>query len=63
MRFLLTGSSARKLRRGGVNLLGGRARIRHLHPLTCRKKDEALPVCQHGASLPLDRRCDCLAVE
>jgi predicted AAA+ superfamily ATPase len=33
-RFLLTGSSARKLRRGGVNLLGGRARTRHLHPLT-----------------------------
>jgi predicted AAA+ superfamily ATPase len=31
---LLTGSSARKLRRGGVNLLGGRARTRHLHPLT-----------------------------
>ena len=34
IRFLLTGSSARKLRRGGVNLLGGRARIQHLHPLT-----------------------------
>lgn len=33
LRFLLTGSSARKLRGGGVNLLGGRARIRHLHPL------------------------------
>lgn len=32
--FLLTGSSARKLRRGGVNLLGGRARSRNLHPLT-----------------------------
>lgn len=32
--FLLTGSSARKLRRGGVNLLGGRARSRYLHPLT-----------------------------
>lgn len=30
--FLLTGSSARKLRRGGVNLLGGRARIYNLHP-------------------------------
>ena len=30
--FLLTGSSARKLRRGGVNLLGGRARVKHLHP-------------------------------
>jgi predicted AAA+ superfamily ATPase len=36
-RFLLTGSSARKLRRGGVNLLGGRARTRHLHPLTRRE--------------------------
>ncbi len=34
VRFLLTGSSARKLRGGGVNLLGGRARTRHLHPLT-----------------------------
>jgi predicted AAA+ superfamily ATPase len=34
IRFLLTGSSARKLRRGGVNLLGGRARTLHLHPLT-----------------------------
>lgn len=32
--FLLTGSSARKLRRGGVNLLGGRARERQLLPLT-----------------------------
>ena len=36
-RFLLTGSSARTLRRGGVNLLGGRARTRYLHPLTCRE--------------------------
>jgi predicted AAA+ superfamily ATPase len=33
-RFLLTGSSARRLRAKGVNLLGGRARMRHLHPLT-----------------------------
>jgi predicted AAA+ superfamily ATPase len=33
VRFLLTGSSGRKLRRGGVNLLGGRARTMHLHPL------------------------------
>ena len=32
IRFLLTGSSARKLRRGGTNLLGGRARVHHLHP-------------------------------
>ncbi len=35
--FLLTGSSARKLRRGGVNLLGGRARTKYLHPLTSRE--------------------------
>ncbi len=34
IRFLLTGSSARKLRGGGVNLLGGRARTKFLHPLT-----------------------------
>lgn len=32
-RFLLTGSSPRKLRRGGNNLLGGRARSRFLFPL------------------------------
>ena len=31
-RFGLTGSSARKLRRGGVNLLAGRALLRTLHP-------------------------------
>jgi len=37
IRFLLTGSSARKLRRGGVNLLGGRARTKHMHPLTYRE--------------------------
>ena len=32
-RFVLTGSSARKLRRGGVDLLGGRALRKTLHPL------------------------------
>jgi uncharacterized protein len=37
IKFLLTGSSARKLRRGGVNLLGGRARVKHLHPLIARE--------------------------
>jgi predicted AAA+ superfamily ATPase len=31
-RFVLTGSSARKLRRGGVDLLAGRAIVRTLHP-------------------------------
>ncbi len=33
-RFLLTGSSARSLRRKGVNLLAGRALTFHMHPLT-----------------------------
>ena len=37
IRFLLTGSSARKLRRGGVNLLGGRAGITQFHPLLARE--------------------------
>jgi predicted AAA+ superfamily ATPase len=34
LRFILCGSSARKLRRGGVNLLGGRAWRYEMHPLT-----------------------------
>lgn len=34
LRFALTGSSARKLRRKGVNLLAGRAVTRAMHPLT-----------------------------
>jgi len=33
-RFLLTGSSARKLKRGGANLLPGRIVLEHLDPLT-----------------------------
>jgi predicted AAA+ superfamily ATPase len=37
IRFLLTGSSARRLRRGGINLLGGRARTKYLHPLTYKE--------------------------
>ncbi len=32
--FILTGSSSRKLKRGGANLLGGRAWTLSLHPLT-----------------------------
>ncbi len=37
VQFLLTGSSARKLKRGGANLLAGRAYVTHLHPLTHRE--------------------------
>lgn len=33
LRFILCGSSARKLKRGGVNLLGGRAWRYQMHPL------------------------------
>jgi uncharacterized protein len=33
-KFALTGSSARKLRHGGANLLAGRAFVQNLHPLT-----------------------------
>jgi predicted AAA+ superfamily ATPase len=40
-RFVMTGSSPRKLRRGGVNLLGGRARSRILHPFVHRELGEA----------------------
>jgi|ERR1700722_5962146 len=33
--FILTGSSARKLKHGGANLLAGRAFVYHLHSLSC----------------------------
>jgi predicted AAA+ superfamily ATPase len=35
VQFIFTGSSARKLRRGGVNLLGGRAAQKSLYPFGC----------------------------
>ncbi len=37
IRFVLTGSSARKLKRGQANLLAGRAFTRHLYPLTVQE--------------------------
>jgi predicted AAA+ superfamily ATPase len=37
IRFVLTGSSARALRRQGVNLLAGRARMSYLHPFVSRE--------------------------
>jgi predicted AAA+ superfamily ATPase len=51
LRFLLTGSSARKLRHKGVNLLGGRARSRYLHPFSWRElgRDfDLLKALNHG---------------
>jgi predicted AAA+ superfamily ATPase len=40
-RFLLSGSSARKLRRGHANLLPGRVVVEYLHPLVARELGEA----------------------
>lgn len=43
-RFLLTGSSARTLKRKGVNLLAGRALTYHMHPLTIQELKDAFNV-------------------
>jgi predicted AAA+ superfamily ATPase len=40
LRFVLTGSSARKLKRAGVNLLAGRAQERQLHPFMAAELGE-----------------------
>jgi predicted AAA+ superfamily ATPase len=41
LRFILTGSSARKLRRGAANLLAGRADVYALFPLTAEELGES----------------------
>lgn len=49
--FLLSGSSARKLKRGGANLLGGRAKDLKLHPLTFIEMGKHFNIqsaCQYG---------------
>lgn len=54
VQFILTGSSARKLKRGGANLLAGRAFLYHLFPLTfleLREKFDLKETLQFG-SLP-----------
>jgi uncharacterized protein len=45
-RFALTGSSARKLRRGGANLLAGRARTLAMHPLTAAELGAAFDLAK-----------------
>ncbi len=54
LRFILTGSSARKLRRGGANLLAGRAVVRRLHPLTMSEYGDAFDLerCLRFGALP-----------
>ena len=46
IRFLLTGSSARSLRRKGVNLLAGRALTYHMHPLVIQELNGAFDLNQ-----------------
>ena len=43
-RFVLTGSSGRKLRRGASNLLAGRAFVYNLHPLTAPELGDAFDI-------------------
>ncbi len=53
--FVLTGSSARKLRRAGVNLLGGRAVQRTLHPYMATELGKAFDLSKalHQGMLPV----------
>lgn len=55
LRFALTGSSARKLRRGGVNLLAGRALSMRMHPLVAAElgEDWSLATALQRGGLPL----------
>lgn len=46
VQFILTGSSARKLKRAGVNLLGGRAITLHLHPFTAGELGERFSLAE-----------------
>lgn len=54
LKFALTGSSARKLKKGGANLLAGRAFVNSLHPLSCfeLKEDFKLANVLSWGSLP-----------
>lgn len=58
-RFLLTGSSARKLKHGGANRLAGRARSLNFYPLTSHELDDfdLLKYCSYGG-LPLIYQSD-----
>lgn len=55
LRFILTGSSSRKLKRTGVDLLGGRAAIQHLNPFMASElgKDFKLDKALEQGLLPL----------
>ena len=61
---MLTGSSARKLKRGGANLLAGRARVARLHPLVSveLEGDRLLERINHGG-LPAFLDAPCLLAQ
>lgn len=71
-RFVLTGSSARKLRRSGVDLLAGRAVVRTMHPFMAAELGESFDLAAalergmlplvHGAADPIDTLQSYLAV-
>ena len=44
--FILTGSSARKLRRGGANLLAGRASVLRLFPLLASEEGQSFKLAE-----------------
>jgi len=46
--FVLTGSSARKLKRHGVNLLGGRAALRHMPPFFAGELGDRFDLKKNG---------------
>jgi len=52
--FIMTGSSARKLKQGGANLLAGRAFVYHMYPLTHNELGDTFDLNQalHWGTLP-----------
>jgi len=60
IKFVLTGSSARKLREGGHNLLAGRALVRNMYPLTAVElgKDFNLKLALKRGMLPMAQEKD-----
>lgn len=58
--FIMTGSSARKLKHDGANLLAGRAFVYHLYPLTASELGEAfhLDLALRWGTLPEISKCE-----
>lgn len=65
--FIMTGSSARKLKQGGANLLAGRAFVYHMYPLTHIELGESFDLdhALHWGTLPqiFMQNCDDLKKE